>query len=70
MANKAIESCIKTIEDTFRKDDIGNVDRSVLEAVIIVIYDTLCDARSEGVDWWERDEVAEQELRSKMFGNN
>ena len=54
------------IPDFFR----GKRIPMILKAVIIVIYDTLCDARSEGVDWWERDELAEQELRSKMFGNN
>lgn len=66
---QAVNQCISLIEETFSKDSISNTDRYTLKALIICIYDTLCDARAEDMDWWERDEQAEQDKRNKMFGN-
>ena len=39
----AAQSVISTIDQIFKRDDIANVDRSVLEQLIINTYDTLKD---------------------------
>lgn len=59
---------VSSLETPFLKDDIKNVERKVLEDLIISTYDKLNEILAEGVDWWEIDEDALKELRKTLFG--
>lgn len=59
---------VNSLETPFLKDDIKNVERKVLENLIISTYDKLNEILLDGVDWWEIDEDALKELRKTLFG--
>ena len=62
--------CIHLIEKTFSKDDITNVDRAVLEKLVVDIYDILdVDLYGPSSSVYNDDEPEVIEERRKMFAN-
>lgn len=59
---------VHSLETPFYKDDITNVDRAVLENLIIATYDRLNEILMDGVDWWDIDSHALKEIRNVIFG--
>lgn len=55
------------IEREFTKDDITNVPRETLQAIIADVYAELCLLTDSRVAWWEKDEDAIEELRQRII---
>ena len=62
----AIVASVHKIEKTFTKDDLDTVTRTDLAVLVMDVYDILSDSI---MDWWERDEAAEKEMKIRVLEN-
>lgn len=58
---KTIDQVISRIEEAFKRDDVRTIGRAELAVLITNVYDDLNEIRGTMPDWWERDELAEEE---------
>lgn len=55
-AEQDLRNLINVVDETFKKDDITNVPRKVLEELVIHLYDGINHALGDYPDWWERED--------------
>lgn len=53
-AEQDLRNLINVVDETFKKDDITNVPRKVLEELVIRLYDGINHVLWDYPDWWER----------------
>lgn len=53
-AEQDLRKLISVVDETFKKDDITNVPRKVLEELVIHLYDGINQVLGDYPDWWDR----------------